>query len=175
MNTFYGPLQYSTDVVITGQPGIGVFFSLFAIVFLPRRLNMRNLGKSCFLYCVLLFYLCGPTAYRLPGTRYLYHLSREWRHNPRCHDPGLLCDSGGKSDTCGLRWTSYNPLPYLPSGLSSSADLGCTCTLPKAILVSTLDVADPCAAIEYVLEYFSRPEIIALGSAQTQIGGISFC
>jgi len=156
INMFHGSLQYSTDVVvIPGQPGIGVLFSLFAIVFLPRRLNMRNLWKLCSLYCVLLFRLCGPTAHwhRLPGARYLRHLSREWYHNPQCHDPGLLCDSGGKSDTCGLRCTSYNPLPTLLPACHLQLTWVVHTPSPKQSWYRPWTSQTP--AIEYALEYFS--------------------
>ena len=74
-------------------------------------------------------------------------------HNPQRHDPGLLCDSGGKSDTCGLRCTSYNPLPTLLPACHLQLTWVVHIPSPKQSRYRPWTSQTP--AIQYALGYFS--------------------
>lgn len=124
---------------------------------------MINLGKSCFLYYVLLFRLCSgkPTAFQLPSSFVVFQESGITIHNI----------------------ASWNPPDVIPLGSWALTDSNGTITMPcYAFLSACGDQAQLVQAsppksqyyqlwtkettqntVEYVMDNFSFSEFIALG------------
>ena len=107
LNMLEGPFQHFNGIIITGNPGIGESSFTIRIIF---YLKVINLGKSCFLYYVLLFRLCSrkPTAFQLPSSFIVFQESGITIHNI----------------------ASWNPPDVIPLGSWALTDSNGTITMP---------------------------------------------